>query len=163
MSKPTALPVVELPPRSPHIQAPLTPYGSLPGLPELELEAPRVPVSHYLWILRRHLWMMIAFVASCVFITFIVSARLKPIYESTATIDVDVQAPSDVVGEDSTRSTTYRNPDQFLATQIRLIQSDSVLRPVAEEYHLLDAPGKNKNASAAQTQNQAEATVSLAT
>lgn len=161
MSKQTALPVVELPARSPHIQAPLPPYGSLPVLPDFELEAPRVPVSHYLWILRRHLWMMIAFVASCVFITFIVSARLKPIYEATATIDVDVQAPSDVVGEDSTRSTTYRNPDQFLATQIRLIQSDSVLRPVAEEYHLLDAPAGQKGASAAQTQNQAEATVSL--
>ena len=28
--------------------------------------------------------------------------------------------------------------DQFLATQVKLIQSDSVLRPIADQYHLLD-------------------------
>jgi capsular exopolysaccharide synthesis family protein len=81
--------------------------------------------------------MMIAFVAVCVLVTAVVTARLQPIYESTATIDVDRQAPSEVVGEDSTRASAPNDADQFLATQIRLIQSDSVLRPVAEQFHLL--------------------------
>ena len=80
---------------------------------------------------------MIAFVAVCVLVTAVVTARLQPIYESTATIDVDRQAPSEVVGEDSTRASAPNDADQFLATQIRLIQSDSVLRPVAEQFHLL--------------------------
>ena len=160
MSKQTALPVVEIPARPSYLQSATSPYVSYPSLLEIEPEAPRVPISHYVWILRRHLWLMIAFVASCVFVTFIVSARLKPIYESTATIDVDIQAPSDVVGQDSTRA-AYRSPDQYLATQIKLIQSDAVVRPVAEQYHLLLAPGQENGVTAEQAQKNAEAPVSL--
>jgi capsular exopolysaccharide synthesis family protein len=105
--------------------------------------------------------MMVAFIAACVLATFIVSSRLKPIYESSATIDIDTQAPSEVVGQDSTRSTAYRNPDLFLATQIKLIQSDAVLRPVAEQYHLLAAPGIQKGVTAEQAQRNAEAPVGI--
>ncbi len=161
MSKQTALPVVELPARASYIQPASQPFVSYPPLLDIEPEVPRVPLSHYLWVLRRHRWMMIGFVACCVLITFIVSSRLKPIYESTATIDVDIQAPSDVVGQDSSRSTAYRNPDQFLATQIKLIQSDAVLRPVAEEFHILAGSGPNKSAQTAEAQLSAEAPVSL--
>src|SRR5271157_825906 len=104
MSKQTAIPV-EMPTRPSSVQTAPASYVTYPPALDFEPEAPAVPFSHYLWILRRHLWMMIAFVAACVLATFIVSARLKPIYESTATIDIDVQAPSEVVGQDSTRST----------------------------------------------------------
>ncbi len=161
MSKQTAFPVVELPARASYIQPASQPFVSYPPLLDIEPEVPRVPLSHYLWVLRRHLWMMIGFVACCVLITFILSSRLKPIYESTATIDVDIQAPSDVVGQDSSRATSYRNPDQFLATQIKLIQSDAVLRPVADEYHILAGLGPDKGAQTAQAQMSAEAPVSL--
>ncbi len=57
-----------------------------------------VSLTHYLWVLRRHVWRIIAFVTTAVVATIIVSSRLTPIYESTATIDVDRQAPSGVVG-----------------------------------------------------------------
>ena len=73
----------------------------------------------------------------CVVATLIVSARLTPIYESTVTVDIDRQMPSAVIGQDATRAPA-NDADQFLATQVKLIQSDSVLRPVAEQYHLLD-------------------------
>jgi len=85
---------------------------------------------------------------------------MKPIYESTATVDVDIQAPSEIVGQDSARS-TYRNPDQFLATQMKLIQSDAVLRPVAEQFHLLPAPGQQTGMTLEQAQKTAEAPVSI--
>jgi capsular exopolysaccharide synthesis family protein len=161
MSKQTALPVVEIPARPSSIQPTPSPFMTFPDLLDFQPEVPKVPLSHYLWILRRNLWMMIAFVASCVLITFIVSARIKPIYESTATIKVDIQAPADVVGQDSSRSSAYRNPDQTLATEIKLIQSDAVLRPVAEEFHLLAAPGQQKNMTTEQAQRTAEAPVRL--
>ena len=41
------------------------------------------------------------------------------------------------MGQDSQRNTP-NDADQFLATQVKLIQSDAVLRPVAEKYKLLD-------------------------
>jgi succinoglycan biosynthesis transport protein ExoP len=160
MSRQTALPV-EIPVRPSYFQHVQSPYATYPPALDIEPVAPSVPLSHYLWILRRHLWMMVAFIAACVFVTFIISARLKPIYESTATIDVDIQAPSEVVGQDSTRSSSYRNPDQFLATQIKLIQSDAVLRPVAEQFHLMPSPGQLNGVTAEQAQRSAEAPVGI--
>lgn len=129
---------------------------------EFEPEAPAVPLSHYLWILRRHRWKIVAFVATCVLVTAVVSARLQPIYESTATVDVDRQAPSEVVGQDSTRSEAAPNDaDQFLATQVKLIQSDAVLRPVAEQFHLLDREGQLEKLSPEKAQETARAPVVL--
>src|SRR6185437_2915895 len=62
----------------------------------------------------------------------IVSSRLTPYYESTATLDVDRMVPTAVIGqESSTRATSNNDSDLFLSTQVKLIQSDSVLRPVA--------------------------------
>jgi polysaccharide biosynthesis transport protein len=96
-----------------------------------------VPLSHYLWILRRHKWKILGFVLGCVVATVIVSKRLTPVYESTVTVDVDRQTPSAAIGQDATRMPA-NDADQFLATQVKLIQSDSVLRPIADQYHLLD-------------------------
>ena len=114
----------------------------VPPQQEFKPEAPAVPMSHYLWILRRHGWKIVAFVATCICATLIISARQKPVYESTATVDVDRQAPAEIVGQDSTRSAAPNDADQFLATQVRLIQSDAVLRPVAEQYQLLSREGQ---------------------
>src|SRR5580693_8190110 len=100
-------------------------------------EQSAVPLAHYLWILRRHRWRILAFVLACVTATLIVSARLTPIYESTVTVDIDRQIPSAIIGQDASRA-PLNDADQFLATQVKLIQSDSVLRPVAQQYHLLD-------------------------
>jgi polysaccharide biosynthesis transport protein len=96
-----------------------------------------VPLAHYLWILRRHRWKILAFVFACVTATLIVSARLTPVYESTVTVDIDRQVPSAIIGQDAARA-PLNDADQFLATQVKLIQSDSVLRPVAQQYHLID-------------------------
>src|ERR1700728_2011980 len=122
-------------------------FYATPVLPQQEFkpEAPAVPLSHYLWILRRHGWKVVAFVAACICATLIISARQKPVYESTATVDADRQAPSEIVGRDSTRSAAPNDADQFLATQVRLIQSDAVLRPVAEQYQLLSREGQLNN------------------
>ena len=105
---------------------------------DAEPQEPVVPLSHYLWILRRHRWKILAFVVTCVAATLIISKRLTPIYESTATVDIDRQVPTGVIGQDSQRS-AINDSDQFLATQIKLVQSDSVLRPVAAQYRLLEA------------------------
>jgi succinoglycan biosynthesis transport protein ExoP len=101
---------------------------------DAEFQAAR-PVSHYFWVVRRHRWPILAFVVASVAATVIVSSRLTPIYEATATVDIDREAPAAVVGQDTTRSGP-NDADQFLATQVALIESDSVLRPVADQYNL---------------------------
>jgi hypothetical protein len=114
--------------------------STLPPLLEPEPEEPTLPLSHYLWILKRHRWKILSFVFTCVVATLIISSRLTPIYESTATVDIDRQTPTGVIGQEAMRPMT-NDADQFLATQIKLIQSDSVLRPVVEKYNLREVEG----------------------
>lgn len=109
------------------------PHSPIPeNVPEPEESAN--PLTHYLWILRRHRWRILAFMAISVVAAIIISSRLTQYYESTAVIDVDRQMPSSVIGQDATRP--INDSDEFLNTQIRLIQSDSVLRPVVQRLGL---------------------------
>ena len=159
MSEQTRLPEI-IPPGPTNNLPAMAYYPSFPPQQEFEPEAPAVPLSHYLWILRRHLWKIVAFVAACVLATAIVSARLQPVYESTATIDIDHQGPAEVVGQDSMGSAA-NDTETFLATQIKLIQSDSVVRPVAEQYHLLNLEEQSNHLSSQKVQEMAAAPVSL--
>jgi succinoglycan biosynthesis transport protein ExoP len=130
----------------PEFHRSMAPPGAFP-FQEMEQEAPSIPLSHYLWVFKRHRWKMLAFVTACVGATFVISSRITPIYESTATVDVDRQTPQGVIGQESARN-TLNDSDQFLATQVRLIQSDSVLRPVANKFRLLLREGQNQDHSA---------------
>ncbi len=151
-----------LPPSAPNNPG-TSAYISAPSqFQDLEAETPPVPLSHYIWVLRRHRMKMLGFVAVCILITAVVSFRLQPIYESISTVDVDRLAPSEIVGQDSTRAAGVPNDaDQFLATQIKLIQSDAVLRPVAEQYHLLEREGQLQGMNAEKAQARVRAPIVL--
>ena len=58
-----------------------------------------------------------------------------------ATVDVDRQEPQDVVGQGSMRA-EGSDIEPFISTQLKLIQSDAVLRPVTLKYNLLRAEGQ---------------------
>jgi capsular exopolysaccharide synthesis family protein len=146
------LPAALEPARVPAFDAP-----AISGYLEEDPERSRFPLSEYLGILKRSRWRIAGF---CVFVataTAIVTARMTPIYESTATVDVDRQTPPGVVGQDAARSAT-NDADQFLATQIRLVQSDSVLRPVDQRFHLRKREGQSEVTGSARS---LEAPVSL--
>ncbi len=99
--------------------------------------AASISLSEYIWIVKRHRWKILAFVVAAVAATLVVSARITPVYESTATIDIDRRMPTSVLGEESAQAGA-NDADQFLATQLKLVQSDSVLRPVAARFKLLE-------------------------
>jgi polysaccharide biosynthesis transport protein len=98
-------------------------------------EDARIPISQYVWICKRQRWKILGFCALAVIATVIVSARLTPIFESTTTVDVDRESPAGVLGQDAARSVT-NDAEQFLATQMKLVQSDGVLRPVDQRFGL---------------------------
>jgi succinoglycan biosynthesis transport protein ExoP len=102
---------------------------------DYEPQTAHVPLAHYLWILRRHAWKIAGGVLATALATLIVSLRLTPIYESTAAIDIDRRMPTGVLGQEASEIVN-NDADQFLATQVKLIQSDSVLRPVVDKFHL---------------------------
>jgi capsular exopolysaccharide synthesis family protein len=115
------------------VRRPALPLPAPP--PEPEPAEPAVPLSQYLWILKRHRWRILGAVAICVIGTAIVSARLTPVYEATATIDIDRSVPPGILGQEALQS-AINDADQFMATQMKLIQSDSVLRPVDRQFNL---------------------------
>lgn len=108
---------------------------------EDDAEEAKLPLSQYFLILRRYRWRISGAVAATVLATLVLSARLTPIYESTATVDIDRQSPAGVVGDEATRS-ALNDADQFMATQIKLVESDAVLRPVDEHFHLRKQEGQ---------------------
>lgn len=94
-----------------------------------------VPISQYLSAINRHKWRIFLFAILCGVITLIVSLRVTPLYESTAVIDIDRNGDVDAVGSES-RSASSVNAEQFITTQMRLMESDAVLRPVAMRHNL---------------------------
>lgn len=127
----------ELAPVRPPVQPPPPPpsadqdYGDAPA---------GVPLKHRLWVIRRNWAAIVGFAAVCTIATAVISYRITPIYDATATIDVDRRAPNGVVGQDANAS-AVSDTEQFLNTQVRLIQSDSVLKPVVQAFHISKAPG----------------------
>jgi succinoglycan biosynthesis transport protein ExoP len=105
---------------------------------EIEIQKGSLPISHYFWVLNRNRWRILGFIAFCMLITFVVCMKIQPIYEGTARVDVDRRVPSGIIGQDSQQMTPSNDADQFLTTQIEFIQSDGVLRPVAQKYNLLE-------------------------
>jgi polysaccharide biosynthesis transport protein len=126
----------------------LTPFTPAP-FQDPEPESPGIPLSHYFWVLKRNRWKILLFVVAAVLAAAVVSTRITPIYESTATVDIDRQTPSGVVGQDANRSSMLLDSDQFLATQIKLVQSDSVLRPVVQKFGLRTAESTEPSAAQA--------------
>ncbi|MEP6715542.1 MAG: polysaccharide biosynthesis tyrosine autokinase [Terriglobia bacterium] len=130
-------------------------YQAAPS-PEPESADNTTPFSHYLWMISRHKWRLLLFVGIAVAATIIVSSRLTPYYESTATLDVDRMAPQSVIGQDSAGArASVSDTDAFLTTQLQLIKSDSVLRPVAQKLKIIPP------AVAAKDPSHGEAPVSL--
>jgi len=113
---------IELPADVPHLQK-RDPRGGAGGSILLD----------YLWRIGRHKWKIILFVLASTVAAGYLSSRRIPIYQSTAMIEVDRGAPVAIVGQESQGAVTT-DTEQFLTTQMKLIQSDSVLRPVVLQY-----------------------------
>ena len=105
-------------------------------------------LGHYVWLFRRHRWRVASFVLTCLIATWLITQRITPYYEATATIDIDRQLPVGIVGPESSRMQS-NDTDQFIATQLRILQSDSVLRPVAQRFRLREHEGQGPSESEA--------------
>jgi capsular exopolysaccharide synthesis family protein len=93
------------------------------------------PLTFYAEIVRRH-WEMIAVLSLALTALVALACALAPaINVGSALIAIDRQTAPETVGSDHLMTT---GDDQFMATQQRLLQADTILRPVAERYNLLE-------------------------
>jgi capsular exopolysaccharide synthesis family protein len=162
MADPSHIPALPAPPdpRAFPQPAPIDLYQGVGYRVDPDSDQASVSLAHYLWILKRRRWRILGFVAVCLVATLIISERITPVFEATATVDVDRQTPAGIVGQEATR-TVMNDSDQFLATQVKLIQSDSVLRPVADQYHLREAEEAFESSSPERRVSTAEGPVRL--
>jgi polysaccharide biosynthesis transport protein len=89
-------------------------------------------------IYRRRLPILAAMVL-CVGAAYIVTKRMPRLYEGTATLDIERMTPSGLVGPELSTQVAP-DMDQVVATHMRMIQSEALLRPVAEKYRLIELP-----------------------
>src|SRR5689334_11395546 len=139
----------------------VTPHLEPPPYLEFEAARPSVSATHYLLLLYRHKWRIAGFITACLLATFLIASRLTPIYEATAKIDVDRRIPMGVVGQEASQGMTGDDADAFMATQGELIQSDAVLRPVAERFNLLQMEKQLAKLPAERARKKSDAPVYL--
>ena len=96
-----------------------------------------VSVDHYVWLLRRAWWKIALATTLCTGLAGFVAHRIQPEYESTARVALDPQISNTVMGEQGSAALAGGETEQFFTTELELIQSDAVLRPVAQSFHLL--------------------------
>jgi polysaccharide biosynthesis transport protein len=129
-------------------QPPLNNQGALTPVTGSEIASPlllapddasdvQLPLSHYVWLVRTHWIKMTAFIAFAVIATAMVTARLTPQYEAKATLYLDRNAAKNLVGQDSQSGSANKgDSDAYISSQILIVTSDAVLRPVAEKFRL---------------------------
>jgi polysaccharide biosynthesis transport protein len=121
------------------IYEPQRPARYLPISPtDAEVAEPHLTARHYLAVVLRQKWRILGFVLLSTLGLYLYASRQTPVYEATAVIEVDRQAPAGILGPESGQALGNDDSDQFLATQAELIKSDAVVRPVAEKFDLLN-------------------------
>src|ERR1700747_2104547 len=109
---------------------------SVPLPPSRKLADPadfQRPITYYVGVVRQHLGRIALVTTALTILGIAVCAVLPEINSATAMIAVDRQAQPERVGDDKLLTT---GDDQYMATQMNLLQADSVIRPVAEKYNL---------------------------
>lgn len=134
---------------------PPSPYG------EFDTAQPTISAWHYFMVVYRQKWRILAFVATSLLVTYLVSSRLTPVYEATTKIDVDRRVPAGIIGQEANQSMGIDDGDQFMTTQMELIQSDAVLRPVAQRFHLLERESQFDKLPAEEAHRKADAPIVL--
>lgn len=109
-------------------------FSPAPG--DFELARPRFSPLRFLSVAWRQKWKILLFIFTSMLMTYLVSSRLSPLYEASAQLDLERQTPANAIGQGPT-TVSPNDSDAFMATQMELLRSDAVLRPVADRYHLL--------------------------
>lgn len=93
-----------------------------------------LPIALCTAALRRHWWKIALFSLMSGGLALYVCSTLPRVYEAAVTLDVDRTAPEGVIGKGAAQEHASSDMDVFLTTQVELLQSDSVLRPVAQRF-----------------------------
>lgn len=99
--------------------------------------------SEFLLLLDRQKWKIAIFVTLCAIATAVLLTVVRPLYEATAKLEVDHPGGNAVIGPEALPdSNPVSDMDQILTTRMQEVQSEAVLRPIIERYHLAAEEGQ---------------------
>lgn len=102
-------------------------------------EAP-IDLLRYLRILERRKWTILVFLVVVVAGGTAWTLRQTPIYQATATVQVDLKAPtvlgSDIEQVEELGTGSYWNNQEYIGTQVKIIQSREVAKRVVKNLNL---------------------------
>ncbi|HTA43044.1 MAG TPA: polysaccharide biosynthesis tyrosine autokinase [Bryobacteraceae bacterium] len=125
---------------------PLAPVPVFTGPPVNEAGS---SLLHLVELINRHKWKMLAMILVLTAAAGFVSFKMQPLYESTSIVRIDRHSSVGLIGLESGQTMPVNDMDQIMATQLEIIQSDPVLRPVADKYNLLERENQFKGLSPA--------------
>jgi capsular exopolysaccharide synthesis family protein len=106
--------------------------------PEPAPTDPGISLASFFAIIRRQRIKLLAFVALSLLAAVVIQFTVPKLYEATALVKVDRRQAAAIEGAVGDLSGPGEDLDPVITTDIELAQSDTVLRPVVEKYHLLD-------------------------
>lgn len=80
----------------------------------------------YLMVLRKHQWMILTFLLLVVSIVTIAVFRMKPVYVASARVEVDPESNNPLPFQDGTALGDYIDIDNYIDTQTKIIQSQTL-------------------------------------
>jgi len=107
------------------------------------LASEQTPVLHYLRILQKRKWLVLATVVVVFTITVVATLRMTRLYEARARLAIFPETPN-ALGLKESESGGYSNEDDAdmaLQTQVEILRSDSIAMKVIESMHLDQNPG----------------------
>jgi len=113
-------------PREPGSNGSVQVFSAASRLPAIEL-SPREPhLYDYLLILRKHQWLILAFVLTIVTIVSIATFRMKPVYVASAKIEIEKES-TNILPFQGTDSYDYEmDVDNYIETQARILTSETL-------------------------------------
>lgn len=125
------------------------PAPRMPAVPMENLSGPTYmdfPVSddadlfrHYWGVIRRHIWMILAFVAAAEIATLIFLAHSPRLYTASSTISIEPQTP-DVMSRDNNRNQDNAGDPSFYATEWEVLRSRTIGARVIRDLRLAHNP-----------------------
>jgi capsular exopolysaccharide synthesis family protein len=102
-------------------------------------------LRHIFNIVRRQKLKLAIFVAVAVAITVALCMVVEPLYEASAVMELERRNGDAVIGQEANQNSPVNDMDEVMTTEIQVVQSDQVLRPVAKKYNLLGLEGQLKD------------------
>jgi succinoglycan biosynthesis transport protein ExoP len=121
-------------------KAPIEILPSAPSLLSWE-QAPREPhLLDYLLVLRKHQWLILTFLVTVVTLVSIATFKMKPVYEATARIEIDRDAPSVLPFQATNSDYAFEDMQNYIETQSKVLQSDTLAMETIRKQNLINEP-----------------------